>query len=94
MGFVLRDPTAQSSTQQTAQLAPRPASLQGLRLTMMDNGKNNARNLLEAVLERVQPELRPSQVIWRNVPATLPAPAELMDEIARETDLVIQAVGD
>jgi hypothetical protein len=96
VAFELRDPTAQSAAMAgpAATLAARPQSLRGLRLCLLDNGKNNARQLLEAVLERVSGELAPAEVIWRNVPATLPAPPELLDGIATECDVVIQAVGD
>ena len=92
-GFTMRDPTVQADVV-AVQLAPRPEDLRGRRLVLMDNGKNNAHELLEAVLGIVESELEPSEVIWRNVPATLPAPDGLLDEIASECDLVIEAVGD
>jgi hypothetical protein len=33
-------------------------------------------------------------VSWRTVPTTLPASEDLLDSIAEEADLVIEAVGD
>ncbi len=92
--FPLMDPTAQPASAAAVGLAERPAELRGRRLVLMENGKNNARALLEAVFELVEPELAPSQVTWRTVPTTLPASGELLDDIASECDLVIQAVGD
>ncbi|MFW3172872.1 hypothetical protein PGN05_22840 [Geodermatophilus sp. CPCC 206100] len=91
--FPLMDPTVQPAGASVA-LAERPADLRGLRLVLMDNGKNNARRLLEEVITLVEPELAPAQVTWRTVPTTLPASEELLDEIASGCDLVIQAVGD
>ncbi|MQA35731.1 hypothetical protein GCU49_19475 [Modestobacter roseus] len=95
VGFDLMDPTEQAKDDGTAVLlAERPADLRGKRLVLMDNGKHNARELLEAVFALVEPELAPSEVIWKAVPATWPAPDETLDAIAAECDLVIEAVGD
>ena len=91
--FEMMDPTVQSAGA-TVGLAERPADLRGRRLVLMDNGKHNARPLLEAVYEILAPELAPAQVLWRSVPTTAPAPDALLDEIAAESDLVIEAVGD
>ncbi|MGY1840222.1 hypothetical protein ACI8AH_18380 [Modestobacter sp. SYSU DS0903] len=95
VGFELMDPTEQAAVEGGAVLlADRPADLRGKRLVLMDNGKHNARELLEAVFALVEPELAPSEVIWKQVPATWPAADEMLDEIAKECDLVIEAVGD
>ena len=89
----MMDPTVQAEGA-TVLLAERPADLRGKRLVLMDNGKHNARELLEAVFAIVEPELAPSEVIWKKVPATWPADDELLDQIATECDLLIEAVGD
>jgi hypothetical protein len=91
--FDMMDPTVQAAGA-TVGLARRPEDLRGRRLVLMDNGKNNARRLLEAVYEILEPDLAPAQVLWRTVPTTLPAPDGLLDEIAAEADLVVEAVGD
>lgn len=91
--LTLLDPTAQP-VGLAAELAPRPASLKGKRLGLVDNTKPNAHELLEEVLALVADELDPSEVVRVRVPATLPASDELLDEIASSCDLVIQAVGD
>jgi hypothetical protein len=93
VGFAMMDPTVQAEGA-TVGLAQRPTDLRGRRLVLMDNGKHNARALLEAVFTLVEPELSPSEVVWRTVPATWPAPEETLDEIATAGDLVIEAVGD
>lgn len=91
--FPMMNPTLQAAGA-AVQLAERPADLRGRRLVLMDNGKNNARQLLEAVYRLLEPELAPAEVLWRSVPTTLPAPETLLDEIAAEADLVVEAVGD
>jgi nucleotide-binding universal stress UspA family protein len=91
--FPMMDPTLQAAGAPVA-LAERPADLRGRRLVLMDNGKNNARQLLEAVYRLLEPELAPAEVRWRSVPTTAPAPDALLDEIAAECDLVVEAVGD
>jgi hypothetical protein len=93
MEFLLLDPTAQPSGT-TVALAPRPADLRHKRLGLIDNTKANAAALLEAVAALLEDDLQPAEVIRRRVPATLPADDDLLDEIARECDLVIEAVGD
>ena len=91
--LTLLDPTAQPAGL-VAELAPRPTSLKGKRLGLVDNTKPNARELLEEVLAILEGELEPLEVVRVRVPATLPASEELLDEIAHSCDLVIQAVGD
>lgn len=93
-GLKMLDPTAQPVTIETVGLAARPDGLHGLRLGLVDNRKHNAAALLEEVLVLLQDDLRPSEVVRRSVPTTMPAPDELLDEIARDCDLVIEAVGD
>ena len=93
VGFELMDPTVQAEGAAVL-LADRPADLRGKRVVLMDNGKHNARELLEAVFAIVGPELAPSEVTWKTVPATWPAGDDLLDEIAEDCDLVIEAVGD
>ena len=93
MDFLLMDPTAQPSGNAVA-LAPRPEDFRHKRLGLIDNTKANAAALLEAVAAILQDDLQPAEIIRRRVPATLPADDALLDEIASECDLVIEAVGD
>jgi hypothetical protein len=91
--FEMMDPTVQPEGAAVG-LADRPADLTGRRLVLLDNGKNNARALLENVCALLEGDLAPSSVSWRTVPTTLPASEDLLDSIAEEADLVIEAVGD
>ena len=91
--LTLLDPTAQPEGLAVS-LAPRPPGLRGRRLGLVDNTKANAGALLEEVLRLLQEELQPSQVVRVKVPATFPAAEAVLDEIAGQVDLVIEAVGD
>ncbi|HTX01808.1 MAG TPA: hypothetical protein VMD59_23700 [Acidimicrobiales bacterium] len=93
MRFVLVDPTQQAADLEVA-LADRPAELSGLRLGLVENTKANARALLDEVEAYLRDTLRPASVVRFSVPATLPAPDDVLDRIAAECDLVIEAVGD
>lgn len=93
MGLDLLDPTAQPEAQ-TVRLAQRPESLHGKRLGLIKNGKHNSGELLEEVFAILESELEPAEIIRRTVPITKPAEEELLDELANDCDLVIEAVGD
>lgn len=93
MDVVLLDPTVQPDIPMV-QLAQRPDSFHGKRLGLIDNGKHNGRELVEAVFTLLEDELRPGEIVRRQVPTTRPADAELLDELARQCDFVIEAVGD
>lgn len=76
-------------------LAPRRPSLEGVRLGLLDNGKRNAGQILERVLEELSHELEPSTVVRRRKPgAGVPGPQDLLDEMRAECDVVIVGVGD
>lgn len=93
MKFLLVDPTQQPTSLATTR-ATRPADLRGLRLGLVQNTKANAAKLLEEVETYLRDELAPAVVNRYAVPATLPAADDLLDQIAAECDLVIEAVGD
>lgn len=93
MKLTLCDPTAQPALE-TVSLAPRPESLRGRRIALVQNGKHNADNLVTRVFELLAPELEPADVLRRAVPTTVPASEDFLDKLATECDLVIQAVGD
>jgi len=93
MRFVLVDPTQQPA-EVAVSLAPRPADLRGLRLGLVENTKANASDLLDEVEAFLRDELRPVTVSRYSVPATLPASDDVLDRIAAECDIVIEAVGD
>ena len=89
------DPTTKRTGPSTLSLAPRPASLQGLRLGLVDNRKVNAATILEKIGDRLAAK-HGTRVSVRDVKRS---PSHEIDDKAiaalkREADLVISGVGD
>ena len=70
-------------------------SSRGIRLGVLDNSKANADHLLQLIVEGVQKEFKVDSVVIRRKPASSrPATDEMLDELAKEADLVISAMAD
>jgi len=77
--FVLYDPTAEPKAI-AAGLAARLASLQGMRVGILDNSKANAGTLMLAVAQRLKERYGVGDVVKRDKPvAGPPSPAVLAD---------------
>ena len=85
--------------------APVPATAQaqdqrkfaagGLRLGILDNSKGNADHLLRFIVDGVKAQVPVASVVsLRKGSVSLPAPADILDRLAAETDLVISAMAD
>jgi hypothetical protein len=86
--FLLYDPTAEPRAI-TAGLAPRLASLQGMRVGILDNSKANAGTLMLAVAKRLKEHHGVGEVVKREKPvAGPPSPAVLADLSACDFALV------
>lgn len=76
-------------------LAPRPASLAGLRIGILDNSKANAGRLLERVreqlVERYGAVSGPSE---RKSSSGIPAPSSIIERLRYSCDLVLTASAD
>lgn len=73
--------------------AKRPASLDGLRIGLVDIGKARGDVFLNRLQERL--EARGLTVVRLHKPTfTKPAPLDLRQQIATQCDLVIQALAD
>ena len=93
-GRIVYDPRGTVSAEPRA-LAPRPASLDGLRLGVLDNTKWNASKLLRGVVSELQAGLTFGAVrVYAKSSFSRPASSELLDRIASETDAVVTAIGD
>lgn len=81
---------------QTDQLKPkRSLGSGGIRLGVLDNSKANADHLLNLIVEGVKKEFKVDSVVYRRKPASsAPASGELLDELAKEADLVVSAMAD
>jgi hypothetical protein len=67
----------------------------GLRLGILDNSKGNADHLLKFIVDGVKAQVAVASVVsLRKGSVSLPAPAEILDRLAAETDLVISAMAD
>lgn len=67
----------------------------GLRLGILDNSKANADHLLNLIVEGVKKEFKVDSVVVKRKPAaSRPATDQVLDDLAKEADLVISAMGD
>ena len=67
----------------------------GIRLGVLDNSKANADHLLKLIVEGVQKDFKVDSVVYKRKPApSRPATEEMLDELAKEADLVVSAMAD
>ena len=82
--------------EEVAQLkTSRTLSSRGIRLGVLDNSKSNADHLLNLIVDGVKKEYKVESVVFKRKPASSrPATVEMLDELAKEADLVISAMAD
>lgn len=67
----------------------------GIRLGVLDNSKGNADHLLKFIVEGVKASVAVSSVVMlRKGSVSLPAPGEILDQLAGEADVVVSAMAD
>jgi hypothetical protein len=67
----------------------------GIRLGILDNSKANADYLLNLIVEGVKKEYQVDSVVIKRKPtSSRPATDQVLDELAKEADLVISAMAD
>ena len=67
----------------------------GIRLGILDNSKANADHLLKLIVEGVTKEYQVDSVVIKRKPtSSRPATDQVLDELAKEADLVISAMAD
>jgi len=67
----------------------------GIRLGILDNSKANADHLLNLIIEGVKKEFKVNSVVMKRKPASSrPASDQVLDELAKDADLVISAMAD
>lgn len=67
----------------------------GIRLGVLDNTKSNADHLLNFIIEGVKQEFKVDSVVMkRKVASSAPAAPQIIDELAKEADLVVSAMAD
>lgn len=88
------DPTITTSSKESL-LAVRPESLNGLTVGLLANGKKNSVEILQYVYEILKEEHGLATVIEDNKGnASRPCPPDLLENMAKQCDVVITASGD
>ncbi len=97
MTSAILDPTGLAGTDTKAglELAPRRADLAGATVGLLENGKQNARRFLEDVADVLRERYGADEAtLRRKENFAQPAPAELIDQLSAESDLVVIGIGD
>ena len=93
-GLVVLDPTS-APAPRPATRAPRPRSLEGLRVGFLDNSKQNSDKILLYLEEMLRERYGIAAALHRRKPtASRVVPPDILEEMKRECDVVIPAVGD
>jgi hypothetical protein len=88
------DPRGRVESSETP-IAPRPATLEGLRLGILDNSKWNANKLLRGAAAALGGQVRFAAVnYYVKHSFSKDAAPELIGRIAAENDIVLTAIGD
>ena len=75
--------------------APRPASLEGKVITLLDISKAKGDHLLDRVEELLRERARPKAIVRKRKPTfARPAPDDLRAAIVGGTDVLIEALAD
>ena len=91
---LLYDPTA-PRRHDGGEAGVRLATLSGTVVGFIDNAKPNFDQLVDALAERLTADYGVKRVVKRRkTSASIPAPAEIVRELADECDLVITGSGD
>ena len=92
--LVLIKPVNEAMPEQSS-YAPRPAGLQGKRLGLLDNSKNNAGRFLEMVATILHAQYGFSDIVrHRKASSSKPVAPEVVAEWTRTCDIAIVGVGD
>jgi len=91
--MVVYDPTAESRAA-GAELAPRPASLAGKTIGILDNGKANAGVLMQAIADMLRTEAGVVGSLVRKKPVAGPAPAQAVEDLTRACAAVLVGSAD
>ena len=88
------DPTTEAATQ-TIAYAPRPGSLTGKRIALIENTKFNSDRLLQKIGDILKTEYGAAETrMWRKRNSSVPAHQEIIEEIKTTSDVVVAGVGD
>jgi hypothetical protein len=97
MPSAILDPTGLSErpAAEGLTLAPRPAELNGVTIGLLENGKQNARRFLEDVAAVLRERYGAGEAqLRRKEIFSQPASPELVDELSRQSEVVVIGIGD
>ena len=79
----------------TVSVSERSIEKRGIRLGVLDNSKGNADHLLRFIVEGVKSAVPVTSVVsLRKASVSFPAPGEILDQLAKEADVVVSAMAD
>ena len=88
------DPTTEAA-QQSIAYAPRPASLEGKRVGLIENTKFNSDRLLGKIGDILKAEYGAAETrMWRKRNSSVPAHQEIIEELKRTSDVMVAGIGD
>jgi hypothetical protein len=88
------DPTTEAATQ-TIAYAPRPRSLEGKRVALIENTKFNSDKLMLKIGEILKSEYGVAETrLFRKHNSSVPAHDEIIEEMKKTSDLMVAGVGD
>jgi len=88
------DPTTEAAAQSIA-YAPRPASLEGKRVGLIENTKFNSDRLLAKIGHILKAEYGAAETrMWRKHNSSVPAHQEIIEELKRTCDVMVAGIGD
>ena len=94
MGIQIYDPTI-GTTGRTVNFVPRPKSLAGLRVGLVDNTKHNSDQLLLRIAALLEARHGAKTHIIRKKKSAGAAPhAEIVEEFKAHCDVIVAGVGD
>jgi hypothetical protein len=90
----LLDPTIEQP-RQAMTYAPRPRSLEGKRVALIENTKFNSDRLLQKIGDLLVKEYGAAGTrMWRKRNASVPAHDEIIEEVRRTSDVMVAGIGD
>ena len=94
MTIQIYDPTTEAKGRHIA-YAPRPKSLAGLRVGLVDNSKHNSDQVLLRIAGLLESDYgAKAHVMRRKVSAGVPASPEIIEEFKNACDVIVAGVGD
>jgi predicted GTPase len=93
-GYELVDPTTQPLVASFS-VAPRLLDIRGKRIGLIDDSKTNAKELLEDLASILEDRYETTVALYHRKPsASKPADPQIVEQLAKECDGAIVAVGD